>query len=90
MKNLFIKEDKGMSRLENKHSRSTTPVFNQFTSFMIVAILVLQHLLIISPTTVIAAVPGSSSTVFINEIHYDNTGTDSGEFVEVAIVNDHE
>src|SRR5687768_441192 len=23
-------------------------------------------------------------TVFINEIHYDNTGTDAGEFVEVA------
>lgn len=25
-----------------------------------------------------------SSTIFINEIHYDNAGTDAGEFVEVA------
>jgi hypothetical protein len=24
------------------------------------------------------------ATVFINEIHYDNTGTDVGEFVEIA------
>ena len=22
--------------------------------------------------------------VFINEIHYDNTGTDTGEFIEIA------
>lgn len=31
-----------------------------------------------------APVPGSSSTIFINEFHYDNTGTDTGEFIEVA------
>lgn len=30
------------------------------------------------------AVPGSSSDVFINEFHYDNTGTDVGEFIEIA------
>ena len=30
------------------------------------------------------AVPANDSTVFINEIHYDNAGTDSGELVEVA------
>jgi predicted extracellular nuclease len=27
---------------------------------------------------------GASSTIFINEIHYDNAGTDTGEFVEIA------
>src|SRR5687768_8667852 len=26
----------------------------------------------------------AATAVFINEIHYDNTGTDAGEFVEVA------
>jgi predicted extracellular nuclease len=26
----------------------------------------------------------ADTTVFINEIHYDNTGTDSGEFIEIA------
>jgi predicted extracellular nuclease len=31
-----------------------------------------------------AAVPGLSSPVFINEFHYDNSGTDAGEFVEIA------
>ncbi len=29
-------------------------------------------------------VAGLSSPVFINELHYDNAGTDAGEFVEVA------
>ena len=28
--------------------------------------------------------PGAASTVFINELHYDNDGADAGEFVEVA------
>lgn len=31
-----------------------------------------------------AAVAGLSSPVFINEFHYDNSGTDTGEFVEIA------
>ncbi len=30
------------------------------------------------------AVPGSGSQVFINEFHYDNTGTDVDEFIEIA------
>ncbi|MEZ5412560.1 MAG: ExeM/NucH family extracellular endonuclease [Acidimicrobiales bacterium] len=30
------------------------------------------------------AVPGATSTVFVNEIHYDNDGADSAELVEVA------
>ena len=31
-----------------------------------------------------AAIPGTDSTVFVNEFHYDNTGGDSGEFIEIA------
>jgi hypothetical protein len=30
------------------------------------------------------AVAPAGSTVFINEIHYDNTGTDAGELIEIA------
>jgi predicted extracellular nuclease len=30
------------------------------------------------------ALAAAGSSVFINEIHYDNTGTDTGEFVEIA------
>ncbi len=30
------------------------------------------------------AVPGSASTVFINEFHYDDVSTDDGEFIEIA------
>src|SRR5574338_37713 len=26
----------------------------------------------------------AATSVFINEIHYDNTGTDAGEFIEIA------
>ncbi len=29
-------------------------------------------------------VAGSSSSVFFNEFHYDNSGTDAGEFIEIA------
>lgn len=29
-------------------------------------------------------VAGTTSNVFINEIHYDNAGTDTGEFIEIA------
>ena len=31
-----------------------------------------------------AALGAHGTHVFINEIHYDNTGTDTGEFIEVA------
>jgi predicted extracellular nuclease len=31
-----------------------------------------------------AAIPGSDSAVFVNEFHYDNASTDSGEFIEIA------
>lgn len=45
--------------------------------------------LLVGGLTVVAtapasAVPAPGSTVFVNEIHYDNAGTDSGELVEVA------
>jgi len=36
------------------------------------------------PATSAAAVPHDDSTVFVNELHYDNDGTDAGEFVEIA------
>ncbi|MGA9595590.1 MAG: hypothetical protein WBV06_05515, partial [Acidimicrobiia bacterium] len=36
------------------------------------------------PLSAIAAVAAPGTSVFINEIHYDNTGSDSGEAVEVA------
>lgn len=31
-----------------------------------------------------AAVPGTESSVFVNELHYDNASIDAGEFIEVA------
>ncbi|MGE0393186.1 MAG: lamin tail domain-containing protein [Vicinamibacterales bacterium] len=33
---------------------------------------------------VAASYPQAQPAVFINEIHYDNTGTDAGEFIEIA------
>ncbi|MEJ7845181.1 MAG: hypothetical protein WKF93_06015, partial [Acidimicrobiales bacterium] len=38
-----------------------------------------------APAAQAVAPPGS--TVFINEIHYDNTGTDAGELIEIANPN---
>ena len=34
--------------------------------------------------TAAAAQPGAASPIFINEIHYDNTGTDAGEAIEIV------
>jgi hypothetical protein len=34
--------------------------------------------------TAFAAMPVSASTVFINELHYDNSGADAGEGIEIA------
>ena len=44
-------------------------------------LVMLASLLAIAPP---AAAVAPDSRVFINELHYDNTGTDTGEFVEVA------
>ncbi len=41
---------------ENKQRRAAAPVSRQFVSFVIVAVLILQHLLIISPITAEAAI----------------------------------
>lgn len=32
----------------------------------------------------LVAAPASAATVFVNELHYDNSGTDAGEGVEIA------
>lgn len=45
------------------------------------ALLLFQALLAPQP---LAAAPAAPTTVFINEIHYDNDGTDSGEAIEIA------
>ncbi len=41
-------------------------------------------LLALGPAGPAGAQPAPDSTVFVNEIHYDNDGTDAGEFVEIA------
>lgn len=38
------------------------------------------------PGRLLAQCP-TSAEVFINEFHYDNAGTDAGEFIEVAVLN---
>ena len=39
-------------------------------------------------TSTASAVESNDSTVFVNELHYDNDGTDSNELVEVGIGTD--
>lgn len=58
--------------------------FRKMVSWMVLALMILQNLLIVSIIEVKAAVPGLGSAIFINELHYDNNGVDSGEFVEIA------
>ncbi|MDH3294146.1 MAG: ExeM/NucH family extracellular endonuclease, partial [Acidimicrobiia bacterium] len=48
------------------------------------AITLLTATLVAIAATSAGAVAGASSPVFINELHYDNAGTDVDEFVEVA------
>ena len=51
-------------------------------ALMVVALL--ASVLVVMPIGSAGAVPGADSTVFINELHYDNGGTDAGEAIEVA------
>ncbi len=44
-------------------------------------VLILAMLISFLPVVGVSAAP---TTVFINEIHYDNIGTDSGEAIEIA------
>jgi hypothetical protein len=76
-----------MSIDKNKQSRSNAPVYRQFISFVIVAVFVLQHLLIISPITARGAV---STTIVISEVDADTplTGTDTAnEWFELQNVS---
>jgi hypothetical protein len=41
--------------------------------------------LIVPAAVGLLAVPALANNVWINEIHYDNSGTDAGEFIEVVI-----
>ena len=52
------------------------------TRAALAVIMLLAGLLV--QTGAASAVPGAGSSVFINEIHYDNTGTDAGEAIEIA------
>ena len=44
------------------------------------AVALIAAVLVLTPT----AAQGAGPTVFINEIHYDNTGADVGEAIEIA------
>ncbi|MGI8542924.1 MAG: DNA/RNA non-specific endonuclease [Aridibacter sp.] len=64
-------------------------LLRQLFSITLLTLLTLQNMLILSPGAALAEtppmlIPGNNSTVFINEFHYDNDGTDTNEFVEIA------
>ena len=44
------------------------------------SLFVVSGLMPVAPVSVVLA----ATPVFINEVHYDNTGTDAGEFIEIA------
>jgi len=46
-----------------------------------------QTLLGLTATTTLALGGTAQAAVFINEFHYDNTGSDEGEFVEIVTTN---
>jgi predicted extracellular nuclease len=60
-----------LSPARRSRSRRLLPLFG--------SLLILSGLLPLAAAPVLAATP-----IFINEIHYDNAGTDSGETVEIA------
>ncbi|MBC7931289.1 MAG: Ig-like domain-containing protein [Rubrivivax sp.] len=75
--------------------RTTASARRQLLAVITAAFIVLQSVFFAAPQAVAQRgvrrdpsitpnVPGTSSTIFINEILYDITGTDAGEFVEVA------
>ncbi|HUE97679.1 MAG TPA: ExeM/NucH family extracellular endonuclease [Anaerolineales bacterium] len=57
---------------------------NKHFNKMFSAVTILALILVALPMQSAGAVANPSTTVFINEIHYDNTGTDTGEAIEIA------
>ena len=70
-----------MNSKTTRHLLSRTRLFVALAFVLAVSGLILRSSI---ATTAPAPIPGLSSTIFINEIHYDNTGTDTGEFIEIA------
>ena len=65
----------------SSHVRRLLLVVGVFAvTFMLFNIPALRNVASTAP----APIPGSTSTIFINEFHYDNAGTDAGEFIEIA------
>lgn len=62
------------------HARTLFVVIAAIAVVLLVSVASRRYVASMAP----APIPGSSSTVFINEFHYDNTGTDAGEFIEIA------
>ncbi len=75
-------------RLARTSARTFAAYRRRFIAFAAIALLILQPTLLASSAANAQSstplVAGASSTIFINEIHYDNIGNDSGEFVEIA------
>ncbi len=46
-----------------------------------------KNLSLLAIFTALFSLTGLSQNAWINEVHYDNTGTDAGEFIEVVIEN---
>lgn len=69
--------------LKTEQSRANASVFRQFVSFMIAAIFFTQHLLIITPVNVNAAV---STTIVISQFQVAG-GTAADEFIELHNVS---
>ena len=62
-------------------SKRTPHIF----SFIVVFSLILSNLFLTQPVSAASDLfANPATTIFINEIHYDNTGTDTGEAIEVA------
>ncbi|HEY3477197.1 MAG TPA: hypothetical protein VGK56_21455, partial [Anaerolineales bacterium] len=57
---------------------------NKMFSIVIILVLMLMALPMQSAGAAPSFFANPTSTVFINEIHYDNTGTDAGEAIEIA------
>ena len=69
-----------LSRIR-KHINSEESGMKRYLFKLFSAIAVLALMVSLAPFEVVVA---ASPSVFINEIHYDNTGTDTGEAIEIA------
>jgi predicted extracellular nuclease len=78
------KSPKSALRKTERPLISATQSIHPATRGWIITVLLITLCLLVLKSAIVPRPVSAATSVFINEIHYDNTGTDAGEAIEIA------